>query len=307
MLDEELNETAVKAKHFPKRSSSFEPDGNGGLRLRHIGFLGGTPPAVSTLRDLDFSESENAITFEFSMPGFEDKTRWSFNGIARAFRSLRDWMISSQDLETADRVLPEYMVADLQAQADAMREERNFSKPPVTTTKPTDKKPEKPMSEFSQQDLDNAVSDERAKREAAEQRIQTMEYEAKVAKAETLIEDLVKKGCLLPAQREGFAEFMAQQPDDKENTFEFSAADKTKVKKTPYEFITEFASQLKPQIKTGADDREDADEVHSNFSAPRGAVVNGDREKLRQRALEYSRKNNVSFAQAASILEQEQE
>ena len=51
----------VKKGLFKKRSISLYPD----LTLRHIGFLGTTPPAVKGLADLKFSEDEEAITFEF--------------------------------------------------------------------------------------------------------------------------------------------------------------------------------------------------------------------------------------------------
>lgn len=46
---------------FKKRSASFYPDG----RLRHVGFLGAMPPAVKGLKDLAFSDDDQAVTFEF--------------------------------------------------------------------------------------------------------------------------------------------------------------------------------------------------------------------------------------------------
>ncbi|ACL05242.1 conserved hypothetical protein [Desulfatibacillum aliphaticivorans] len=52
----------VKRGVYKKRSAAFYPDG----RLRHVGFLGGMPPAVKGLADIGFSQDENAACFEFS-------------------------------------------------------------------------------------------------------------------------------------------------------------------------------------------------------------------------------------------------
>jgi len=52
----------IKEGLFKKRSASFYPDG----RLRHVGFLGATPPAVKGLADMKFKEEGNALAFEFT-------------------------------------------------------------------------------------------------------------------------------------------------------------------------------------------------------------------------------------------------
>jgi hypothetical protein len=54
---------AVKNGLYKKRSAAFYPDG----RLRHVGFLGATPPAVKGLADVAFAEGE-AASFEFAEP-----------------------------------------------------------------------------------------------------------------------------------------------------------------------------------------------------------------------------------------------
>ncbi len=55
--------TMVRDGRFKKRSISVYPDGT----LRHVGFLGAMPPAVSGLKDVDFSGSDEAVVeIEFS-------------------------------------------------------------------------------------------------------------------------------------------------------------------------------------------------------------------------------------------------
>lgn len=53
---------AMKEGFFKKRSASFYPDG----RLRHVGLLGGMPPAVKGLPDLAFGEGSGTGVIEFS-------------------------------------------------------------------------------------------------------------------------------------------------------------------------------------------------------------------------------------------------
>lgn len=51
----------VKKGLFKKRSISLYPDGT----LRHVGFLGATPPAVKGLPDVEFKDENNIQTIEF--------------------------------------------------------------------------------------------------------------------------------------------------------------------------------------------------------------------------------------------------
>jgi len=49
----------VKSGLYKKRSAAFYPDG----RLRHVGFLGATPPAVKGLADIKFEADTKSIFF----------------------------------------------------------------------------------------------------------------------------------------------------------------------------------------------------------------------------------------------------
>jgi len=52
----------LKKKMFKNRSISLYPD----LRLRHVGFLGATPPAVKGLPDFKFNDELNVLVYEFA-------------------------------------------------------------------------------------------------------------------------------------------------------------------------------------------------------------------------------------------------
>lgn len=94
----------VKKGLFKKRSISLYPD----LTLRHIGFLGATPPAVKGLADLKFSRNEEAISFEFG-----EISPWTWNTIAGVFRKMREWLIEKEGKETADSIIPDWDIEDI--------------------------------------------------------------------------------------------------------------------------------------------------------------------------------------------------
>lgn len=54
----------VRKGTYKKRSISLYPD----MTLRHIGFLGGMPPAIKGLADIQFKSGEQATTYEFEEP-----------------------------------------------------------------------------------------------------------------------------------------------------------------------------------------------------------------------------------------------
>lgn len=91
----------VKTGMFKKRSISLYPD----LSLRHIGFLGGMPPAVKGLEDVKFSEDENATTIEFEeteKPGQEPEKNKGGNNMDENVTQLQE------KLAEKDKTLGEY-------------------------------------------------------------------------------------------------------------------------------------------------------------------------------------------------------
>lgn len=89
--------------------------------LRHVGFLGAAAPAVKGLKPIEFAGAEDGIVeIEFA-DGW--KTAWAIETAARLFRGLRDHFIATSDLETADRLLPDWDITQLQQQAADLRAE----------------------------------------------------------------------------------------------------------------------------------------------------------------------------------------
>jgi hypothetical protein len=104
----------VNAKRYANISAAFFPPDHeqnpvpGVYYLRHVGFLGATPPAVAGLRTPVFATPENGLV-EFA--------DWDDMQNASLWRQLRDWFIGKFGQDEADRVLPGYQISGLEAAA----------------------------------------------------------------------------------------------------------------------------------------------------------------------------------------------
>lgn len=220
----------VQAGRFKKRSASFyTPDSPnnpkpGVYYLRHVGFLGAQPPAVKGLKDVNFADAEEGV-IEFG------DSSWAWSSMASLMRGLREWIIGESGVEAADKVLPNYLLSDLDSAAKAAAE-------PVTTN--TGAMPafseEETMITQAQLDAEKARADKaeadlaaiRAKEASFSEREQLIAArEAKLHRVEVeqRVDALVKEGKVLPAQKKATVDF-AMGLTAGEATFEFGEGDK---------------------------------------------------------------------------------
>lgn len=94
-------EELVKAGTYKKRSISLYPD----LTLRHIGFLGGMPPAVKGLANIFSKSGEGAITYEFA--------DWRMSTLGRIVMRMRDYLVEKEGAEKADGIISSWDVQDM--------------------------------------------------------------------------------------------------------------------------------------------------------------------------------------------------
>lgn len=126
----------VKQGMFKKRSISVYPDGT----LRHIGFLGATPPAIKGLKDIEFHDESQAITYEMSEPDTQgndtnDKSKdnnnqdFAFDRVGRVIKNImsniRDVMIETMGIEKADKAISKI---DLSILSDMLEKEKQRAK-----------------------------------------------------------------------------------------------------------------------------------------------------------------------------------
>ncbi|MRN79337.1 hypothetical protein GJU90_13115 [Brucella sp. 10RB9210] len=188
---------AVKSGRYKKVSLSFfRPDHAanpvpGTWYPKHIGFLGGAAPAVSGLKNVQFSAADAAVTVsaEFGERGFEDT--------ASIFRMMRDFLIEKFGLEDADKALPAYRIEWL----SETEIEKPSARPSFSAQPENPKKEPAPVTQPSQQP-DPAFAAREADIAAREERIKKREQEAIHADNVSFAESLVKDGKLLAASKD---------------------------------------------------------------------------------------------------------
>ena len=243
-------EDMVKQGLFKKRSIRLTPDGTS---LLHIGFLGAAAPAVKGLENIVFKANEKAVYIEFA-----DVNPWTFDTIARIFRSLRDWLIEKEGKDTADTIIPDWDVEYIKEEARAGEEETGaaFNNNGIIKTKeeamsfkdklktmftkaiddlPDDQlPPDQNPRQFSEAEVkaretaaaETAAAEaatkakEDAKKEFAEQQ-KTERIEKRKGEIKDYCENLKKEGRLIPAwEKLGLQEFMLNL--DGEEVVEFA-------------------------------------------------------------------------------------
>jgi hypothetical protein len=248
-------EAGVRSGAYRNRSVSVYPDKQHGWRIRHVGWLGATPPAIDGLAPVEFA-GDDAEALEFSAPGYS--LVWAVESIAKLLRGQREALIAEKGVEAADLALPQWQIDSALAAASEARAQfqeaegtsaRLFSQPDNTGGS---------MSTFTQAQLDAAK--EEARQEAATQaraEFAAKEGELILLKAQRQDERIkaqilgwVGEGKVLPAEQPGLAEFMASI-EAASSEFTFSAHDGTEAKKTPTAFFADFMAARKPLVKLG--------------------------------------------------------
>ncbi len=265
-----------EAGRFKKISASFyvpESPANpvpGVYYLRHVGFLGSQPPAIKGLRDAAFAEDEEGIV-EFS-------DAYTTGLIARTFRNLREWIIGKDGLEEADKVLPDYVIADLE---DEARHPSEPEKHAVGFNEPNDPNGSKTMTEDELKAAqEKLAADQETHNNNVASFAETQKADAKAARHDkhmAKVADPVKQGKVLPAQKDGLVAFMDTLSGD--TAVEFGEGDQA-VASTADGFIDGFLDGLNPAVDFGEHSSEDGHDADETVTA----------EELSGRAVAYMEK-----------------
>lgn len=231
-VDPEFSEL-VQAGRYKNRSASwYLPDSPanpkpGTLYLRHVGFLGAQPPAVKGLGAVQFAEDQGTVEFS-------DASRWAWSSIAAIARNFREWVIGEKGVEAADKVVPNFLIADLDSAAKA-----ESTEPSTTAAMPAFAEDDlmniqQLQAEVARLTAENAAlkANQRpadfAEREASiaarEAAVAAAEAKATRTTVEARIEAAMKAGRLLPAQRKHAVDF-AMGLADAEASVDFGEGD----------------------------------------------------------------------------------
>ncbi len=228
-------EAMVNKGMFKNISVSLNPD----LTIRHIGFLGATPPAIPGLV-AEFSESDNAVMIEFSMAD-------SIQDVGNIMQRLRDWFIEKFGTDTADRIVSQWQIDNLKTtKPDDNPAPASFSKPEggndmaktIQELETELAEEKKKVAEFSKTNekvlqLETDLAVERKKNLAAE-------FSAFLASEEL-------KGKVTPAMKQTCLDLM--QCLSGAEIFEFAADDGKTEKKPPLDVFKGFLKTLPKAIE----------------------------------------------------------
>lgn len=220
----------VRSGAFKMRSASFYAPGSAthplagkpghdAYYLRHVGFLGAMPPAVKGLTAVQFDESLDGVV------EFEEGDGYEWGLVGRIMRGMRDWLLAEKGQETADRVVPDYHLQDIEARARrpmaGAMPSPSFSEPEANTMTPAEIAAlQGQAARVTQLEADNA---------ALTTQVTTLQTQAasfaeaeKAAKRTALVAQLttgplaalVAAGKLLPREVAGCAEFAASLDGD---------------------------------------------------------------------------------------------
>lgn len=267
---------AVEAKHYKKVSLSFHrPDGAanpvpGTWYPKHIGFLGGAAPAVTGLKNVQFSGTDTeAVTFAaaFGERGFEET--------ASILRMLREFFIERFGLDEADKALPAYRLEWLGETEIAKPVE---TRPSFTAPSPDPKKEPaltKPDPAFAAREADVA---------AREERLNARERELAHADNVAFAETLVSEGRVIAASKDKVISILSAIPV--ETSVSFSAGEAAvPVAKAIRDLLKE-----QPRVVTfGALDLPETSNTDTASFAADGHTVDRDQLDLHRKAEAYQR------------------
>lgn len=236
----------VGAGRFKKRSASwYLPDAPnnpkpGVLYIRHVGFLGAQPPSVKGLRDVTFAANDKGVE------EFIDNARWAWGSVAAILRGIREWIISDKGLETADKLIPNFYLSDVEAASKAADDSAIAGAPAYSegSTEMDKAAADALTAENATLKATNATqAAEIATLKAsqppanfAEMQADLQRREAAVAAAELLVQRgvveqrvdaVIKAGRLLPNQKKSTVDF-AMSLASKDATIDFGEGDKAK-------------------------------------------------------------------------------
>lgn len=295
----------VDAGRLKKRSASLFPPTHpnnpkpGQWYLRHVGFLGAAPPAVTGLRDYSFAADDTDVV-EFAI----SEKWWAFGSISRLLRRMRDRLIETDGLEKADQVMPAYEIDGIEEAARPASEAASHSLFAVAD------------ESTQENDVTQATADLAAREEslssrerdilAREQRLQEEADRTARADAVEFAAGLVTAGKILPASKDSVVELLlATAAIEKPLSFATGAGDgATPIEKPAGQVLREFLTAQPPVItfteRSGAT-HQDATAI--SFAAPPGSEASADKLELHAKAKAHQAANpNLTFLQAVKAV-----
>ncbi|MBQ4840026.1 hypothetical protein [Pseudoalteromonas luteoviolacea] len=275
---------AVEAKRYPNRSVRLEGE-PGNYFLGHVGYLGGKPPAVAGM-PWQFNEESKGAVFEFAASEaserIEDVAMQTARLVTDFMGHFREWVIEQHDVETANRLIPNWEADWLTRKtiiAEHEQDKQRYGNHAFST--PSHNPEELEVSDITKNDPTEAEKALQAQLDAANAKNAQHEFNQRKFDAQTFIDTKVNGGkAPRITKTDGLAEFMAHLETDSANTFEFAASDGNQTSSAkPAEYFENLLLSLPEQSGLTKDfsRKDDSDETEIDNSA----------DALAAKALEY--------------------
>lgn len=312
---------AVAAGRYRKVSASLYPPGaahhpapeSEHWYLRHVGFLGAQAPVVKGLRPVSLGEAgDDVVTVEVSLA----EHPWIWGTVARLFRSLRDRLIDEADLETADRVLPDYHIDELAREAERAVPDDSpapaFAEPEpaaqetdMATARPS---PPEPADLAEREAQLTARAAELDARTAA---LDTRDAQHAAREATDLAERLVSEGRILPRDQAPLAALLAAVPAAGDGpTVEFAeSAGAAPAARPAGAYLRHLLAGLPVQVdyaeRAAADRDPPPSAPAAGLTLPAGHVVDPEGERTYRRIVDLAERERIPFEEAVRRTAQE--
>ena len=289
----------VQSGRYKKVSASFYPPDSpsnpkpGSWYLRHVGFLGAQPPAVKGLSAINFAEDD--VYVEFS--------EYAHRRAASIFRRLREWLIEQYDTATADKVVADWEIRDIEESADWKPEPPTpaFADPATPTDPETHENKETPMSPEEQLAAEKAAREQaEAKAAAAEAELKRLQdeqdrdlREGKHEQNAEFAEALVKEGRLKPADKALMVQVLDFADYPEQTSVEFGEGS------TIGEALRQFLRGLPEVLPSGHHAKGAAPAATGGLSADFAEAANPDALSHHERAVALAAKEGIPYEEAA--------
>ena len=289
----------VQSGRYKKVSASFYPPDSpsnpkpGSWYLRHVGFLGAQPPAVKGLSAINFAEDD--VYVEFS--------EYAHRRAASIFRRLREWLIEQYDTATADKVVADWEIRDIEESADRKPEPPTpaFADPATPTDPETHENKETRMSPEEQLAAEKAAREQaEAKAAAAEAELKRLQdeqdrdlREGKHEQNAEFAEALVKEGRLKPADKALVVQVLDFADYPEQTSVEFGEGS------TIGEALRQFLRGLPEVLPSGHHAKGAAPAATGGLSADFAEAANPDALSHHERAVALAEKEGITYEEAA--------
>ena len=296
---------AVRAGRYKKVSISLYRPGApnnptpGHWYPKHVGFLGGAAPAVKGLRCVALADDDQALRVSLDLADSATVSPFVFGRIADALRSVREWMIQRDDLDTANSLLPDHTIeairseaARLQQTATSGPEPTDMSDPSMSTQTPT--QTELTAREAALKTREEALNAQLA---AAEQQAAATEQQA----AAEYAEQLVAAGKILPRHATTVVDLLAALPRD--SVVSYSEDAPGPASQIPArQVLQKIFDELAPSVDYSERTPRDTSAAAQSIAVPAGYQVDPTQAALHARVVAYAEKTGKPYDEALTII-----